>query len=667
MAGFIDQSHQKILDKAMFSTTAMKIVKNEHVHTYVIMPLSKSAYTVFDRDTLLDSFNAEPREDDPEMTDYDAVVARINGKKGGFDWEWFFEEPDKEKPFEFSGSLKGCLKDIVQRLDLENGQSNRYTVVARMYNMMAPEQMRDVVSAAEAYPAADFLAKQGIELETASQRFISENIENNWRPSDFSLVYFLADDSKSDPERPVDHAAENGKAAEVATRLAQTLNLRCWRIAVEPGYFDGVQLVVRNVKSLPEFNESGDAKTAVVKLFGDRYSSVCRALASIANENEEDIMKELRLSPVKINSVFSLMGFAKSYQNGKYVGIPADREADEIALDEIDEYEDHFYEVIWDCLAAREANVIMAEVVNPLVATYGWKVDRGESEEVNELNEGASEVNPATVQSLASANTDRPATAASNRLLFGGEGDNRNWTKLKWQSAMGVGQRTAKSIAISERMFGSNELNYLIKDGMDPYKFNETRTQWRSHPLAAIAYDMDFAAQYVNDYMDKAGVRPGDVEGGEFGTLMFTSTFTNGSRLFADDQGRVFLNLAFGEEDEYPEDIATNSATLLSWCTGVFSPQSNPKASEFYTTLRNYLQEAVKRWADVCASIKMAGATEDAVLERFTVLMESFPERKSDVNVIVSKFNNYIFKAYNPMENLNKCIENLSKGNVTVV
>ena len=647
----------------VFSGTACEIVKKEAVHTYIIMPLNKSAYTVFDRDVLMDGFNAEPEENGPDVTECDAVVAHIKNNNGT-DWTWNFEEPDLEKPAEFTGSLKGCIRDLVQRLNKENGQENKYTVIARIYNMMEPDKLQNVLASATAFPAAEFLSKQGIELETSSQRFLSENMDSNWRLTDprFQTVYFVVKDT--DPDRPVDHEVEYEKQHELVENMIGNLKVKCWTVSVERCYIEGIQLVIKN--RLKEFE--GDAVRAVKELFGDRYSSVCTALATIANNNEEDIMKKLDLSLVKINSVFSLMGFARSYNNGRYENIPSDdREANAIALDEMNDQEDHFYETIWDCLAEREANIVWNSVVNPLITRHGWKMSGMDNIGSDTIEEDVP-VSPDMVKSIAGQKTQETNGDIGNgpgKLLFG-EGDS-NWTTLEWQSAMSIGQRTAKSIEISERMFGETELNFLVKDGMDPLKLYEMRTLWKSHPLLAIAYDMDFAAQFVSDYMGKCGITAGEVEGGEYGTLMFTSTFTNGSRLFADDQGRIFLNLKFGGDNEYPEDISTNNATLLSWCMETFDPKNNSKASNFYTNIRNYLQIALNRWADVRSSIKMAGADEAQVLERFTTLMETFPERKSPTDNIVAKFNNYVFAGYNPMENLNKCIENLSKGNVTVV
>ena len=641
----------------VFLGAATEIIKKDSVRTYIIMPLNRTTYTVFDRDTLMDCYNADADGDASETADCDAVVASIKCQNGS-DWNWGFTEPDPEKPVEFTGSLKGCLRDMVQRLDDENGQQNRYTVIARMYNMMDPEQLQTVVSGAVAYPAAEFLARQGIELETASQRFLSENMDGNWKPTDarFGTVCFYTDDAKVDPEHPVDHAEDAQNQAAVAKQLIGELHVKCWNVSVENGYYDGVQLVVKN-----RLNEDfdGDAALAVHETAGDGYSSVCQTLATIANNNETDIMKRLQLSPVKINSVFSLMGFARSYQNGKYVNIPNNREADMIALDEIGDEEDHFYEVVWETLSEREALVITTSLVEPLVSRHNWTIWNGNA--VHEDTPKDIQVSQNTVNTI--ANDVQKGT----KLLFGGGDGSETWTRLEWQSSMSVGQRTAKSIEVTERMFGETELNFLVKDGMDPLKFYELRKEWKAHPLLAIAYDMDFAAQYVSDYMNKVGVTSGQVGGGEYGTLLFTSTFTNGSRLFADDQGRVFLNLAFGGSNEYPEDITTNNATLLSWCMETFDPKNNPKASNFYTNIRNYLQTAMNRWADVRISVKMSGSKEEDVLQRFTTLMENFPERRSDTNDAVSKFNNYVFNAYNPMENLNRCIDNLSKGNVTVV
>ncbi len=658
----------------VFLGAAAEIVKKEAVHTYIIMPLNKSAYTVFDRDTLMDSFNAKPDENKSDMTDCDAIVAYIKNDVGE-DWTWNYEETNLEKPAQFIGSLKGCIRDLVQKLDKENGQKNKYTVISRMYIMMEPDKLQNVVASANAFPAAEFLNKQGIELETASQRFLSEHMDSNWHLTDprFQTVYFTVNDV--DPDRPVDHEVEYEKQHEFVSNLIEKLVAKCWLVSVERGYIEGIQLVIKN-RLFADFE--GDAKRAVLNVFEDKYSTICKALATIANNNETDIMEKLDLSLIKINSIFSLMGFAQSYRDGKYDDIPEDREADEIALDEMDDYENHFYETIWDCLSEREANVIANTVINPLTTQRGWKIFGINDLDADTLNEDEQEVSPDLVKSMAPSNSNTPAQAATapSRLLFG-EGDS-DWTKLKWKSFMSIGLRTAKTIEITERMFGGADLNYLIKDNTDPYKFNDMRTKWKSYPLLAIAYDMDFAAQYVNDYMKSVGINPGQVEGGEFGTLMFTSTFTNGSRLFADDQGRVFLKLEFNDDAEYPEDIATNDASLLSWCTNMFNTQSNPEASKFYTDLRNYLQIALKRWSDVKATILAAGAKETQVLDRFTVLMEKFPERKSPTDAVVAKFKKYIFGVgsetdsansigYNPMENLNKCIENLSKGNVTVV
>ena len=498
----------------VFSGTAAEIVKKQAVHTYIIMPFNKSAYTVFDRDALMDGFNADPNENKSDVTDCDAIVAHIKNSNN-FDWSWNFEDADNSKPAEFVGSLKGCIKDMVLRLDKENNQKNKYTAISRMYNMMEPDKLQNVVASANAFPAVEFLNKQGIEVETASQRFLNEHMDSSWRLTDprFQTVYFVAKDD--DPGRPVDHEVEYEKQHELVQNMIDNLKVKCWTVSVERGYVEGIQLVIKN-RLFKEFE--GDAKQAVRSLFGDKYSSVCTALATIANNNEEDIMNKLYLSPVKINSVFSLMGFARSYNNGKYENIPSnDREANIIALDEMEDDEDHFYEVIWDCLAERDADTITNQVINPLMTEHGWKMYGINDIDMNTLEEDVP-VSPDTVKAMApkTPGTNGDIGNGPGKLLFG-EGDS-NWTTLEWKSSMSIGQRTAKTTGIHDHRFGANAFDHLIKDGMDPQKFYEMRTKWRSYPLAAIAYDMDFAAQYVNDYMSKVGINPAQVEGGESAT-----------------------------------------------------------------------------------------------------------------------------------------------------